>query len=59
MLKFNFMVKDIGFILLMFYFIACKSPAVLPSKKPIKDIQIKELTKAISKNTVDLSLIHI
>ena len=47
------MLKDIGFILLMLYFIACKSPAVLPSKKPIKDLQIKELTKAISKNTVD------
>ncbi len=29
--------------------ISCKSVAVLPSKRPIKDIQVKDLTKAISK----------
>ena len=37
----------------MIFIAACKSPAVLTSKNPIKDLPIKELTKAISKNRVD------
>ncbi len=45
--------KRNGFILLMIFIAACKSPAVLTSKNPIKDLPIKELTKAISKNRVD------
>tara|TARA_A100001011_G_scaffold76966_1_gene79254 strand:- start:828 stop:1619 length:792 start_codon:yes stop_codon:yes gene_type:complete len=44
--------KNIGLILLITFFAACKSPAVLPSKKPIKDLPIKELTKAIAKNGI-------
>ena len=40
-------------ILLMILIAACKSPAVLPSKNPIKYFPIKELTKAISKNRID------
>ena len=44
--------KNLGLILLITFFADCKSPAVLPSKKPIKDLPIKELTKAIAKNGI-------
>jgi 5-enolpyruvylshikimate-3-phosphate synthase len=37
----------------MIFVAACKSPPILPSKTPIKDRPIKELTKAISKNGAD------
>ena len=37
----------------MIFVAGCKSPAILPSKTPIKDRPIKELIKAISKNGAD------
>ena len=49
----NFADKKIGFILFIIFITACKSPAVFPSKNPIKYLPVKELTKAISKNRVD------
>ena len=48
-----FRLIKIGLILTMIFVAACKSPAILPSKTPIKDRPIKELTKAISKNGAD------
>ncbi|MDA9660572.1 DUF4292 domain-containing protein, partial [Flavobacteriaceae bacterium] len=48
-----FQLIKIGLILTIIFVAACKSPAILPSKTPIKDRPIKELTKAISKNRVD------
>jgi len=38
---------------LVMFFAACKSPALPSSRIPIKDIQLKELTKAINKNQID------
>ena len=49
----NFADKKIGFILFIIFITACKSPAVFPSKNPIKHLPVKELTKAISKNRID------
>jgi len=49
----NFADKKIGFILFIIFITACKSPAVFPSKNPIKHLPVKDLTKAISKNRVD------
>ena len=49
----NFADKKIGFILFIIFITACKSPAVFPSKNPIKYLPVKDLTKAISKNRVD------
>ena len=49
----NFADKKIGIILFIIFITACKSPAVFPSKNPIKYFPVKELTKAISKNRVD------
>ena len=40
----------LGWILV---FAACKSPVVPSSRTPIKDIEIKELTKSIAKNQLD------
>ena len=40
----------LGWILV---FAACKSPIVPSSRTPIKDIEIKELTKSIAKNQLD------
>ena len=34
-------------------FVACKSPALTSSRTPMKDIQLKELTKAINKNQLE------
>ena len=49
----NFADIKIGFILFIIFITACKSPAVFPSKNPIKYLPVKELTKAIFKNRVD------
>ena len=51
----SFLDKKIGFLLFIFFITACKSPTLFSSKKPIKDLPIKELTKAISKNRVDFT----
>ena len=48
-----FRLIKIGLILTMIFVAGCKSPAILPSKTPIKDRPIKELIKAISKNGAD------
>ena len=40
----------LGWILVL---AACKSPVVPSSRTPIKDIEIKELTKSIAKNQLD------
>lgn len=40
-------------MVLIVFFAACKSPAVLPSRSPIKEISVKELTKAVSKNKIN------
>ena len=34
-------------------FVACKSPALPSSRTPMKDIQVKDLTKSIAKNQLD------
>ena len=48
---FNFI--PIILLLLVLLFAACKSPVVPYSRYPIKDIEIKELTKSIGKNQLD------